>query len=118
CTRALARFGTGGGTEFFHWLIGTISPASDEALREFDAALAIRPRFVEARLFRGHHFTYAYDHDAKKAVEDISAALTISTDYPAAYILRGQQLQELGDLDGAIADFSEFIRRKPGNADG
>jgi arylsulfatase A-like enzyme/Flp pilus assembly protein TadD len=83
----------------------------DEALREAAAALAIDPRFADARVLRGGVLAARGDHPG--AIEELRAA--VATD-PAKPILRldlAKVLAEAGRAAEARAEYEAALRLKP-----
>jgi tetratricopeptide (TPR) repeat protein len=86
----------------------------DEAVAEFDKALAINGELSEAFLYRGIAYGTKGDHD--RAMADFSQALRINPDYASAYYNRGVAYYHKGDLDKAISDYTQALRINPDSA--
>ena len=83
----------------------------EDALKDFEAALAINSELAEAYLNRGN--TFIFKRDFRQALDDYNRAIELGTkDAHAAYYNRGLAYEALSDLDNAYADFVQatFIR--------
>ncbi len=80
------------------------------ALREYDAALSLRPNLPEVLNNRGNARSALGDHQG--AIADYTEALRMRPDYPGALNNRGNARSMLvpGDYQGAIADYTEALR--------
>ncbi len=126
-----------------HYFLGNY----DEAIADYNDAIALNPQYAEAFLYRGH--AYSRKQDYERALLDYNRAVQLDPKYSDTYSHRGNvyslrknyaqaiadytraiQLQDdgytyidyinrgdayfhLGDLDHALADFTETIRRAP-----
>jgi len=79
-----------------------------DALREFDAALAIDDRFVEAHLGRGLVLEYGFGKLAE-AEQAYRRAIEVRPGYPEALNNLGQLLARTGRSDEAIRAFDEAL---------
>jgi tetratricopeptide (TPR) repeat protein len=82
----------------------------DEAISQFNQALAINKNLIDGYFYRG----YAYYHkgDYGRAIADYTATLRVKPD-PHALNNRGLAYDDKGDYDHAIADYTTALRIKP-----
>jgi len=139
CAEGVARYGSREGVEEFHWLDGLAGASLDErkasldralaarpnfplALyarawdgggpKDFDAAIRLAPEFAEPYIFRGSHRLSI--GDAPGALADFERLMALGAHLAPAYNGRaGTRLKLLKDFEGAIADATETIRRRP-----
>ena len=82
-----------------------------EAIREYDAAVALDPHHSE------YHFERAALHrrqgHADLALADYDAAIRLSPPYPEAHYNRGDLLLELGEYERAVADLDRVLELDP-----
>ncbi len=84
----------------------------ERAQSDFDEAIRVSPGFAEAWLYRGT--VRIHLKDAAGAIADFGVLIARDALAAGAYNGRGYvKLDQLGDLDGAIADLTEAHRRKP-----
>lgn len=74
-----------------------------EAMRDFDAALRLKPDYGEAYHVRGNANRQMGRSEA--AIKDYSSALRLIPDNIRAYNNRGRTYAKLGQYDQAVADF-------------
>ncbi len=90
---------------------------NEEAMNEFQAALAIDNNFVQCRndyaLFMMHN-----KNNTNEAMNQWKQCTRIAKDYPYPYYFMGQVMHEKGDLDTAIDLFETYVRLKPDSSDG
>ena len=86
----------------------------DDAIEDYDRAIAIDPDYVVAYSNRSVAKSHKGDYDG--AIADCSNAVAIDPNYSAAYNNRGAAKLRKGDYDGAIADCSESISIDPNRA--
>ena len=84
---------------------------NDEAIVEFDRAIAIDIGLREAYLFRGAAYGNIGDFD--HAIADFSEAIRLDPNDASAYHSRGIAYSVKDEWDRAIENFSESIRLKP-----
>jgi tetratricopeptide (TPR) repeat protein len=86
-----------------------------EAIKNYNQAIRLDPKFAEAYLKRGLYYsTYGVDVDKKKAIEDFDQAMRLDPKLAAsAYFNRGIVRAKLKDLKGAIADYEQAMRLDP-----
>lgn len=83
----------------------------DAAIADFDEAIRLQPKLVEAWYHRG--VAKGMKGDLDGAIADFSEAIRIDPDDANAWCNRGVAKGMKGDHDGAIADLNEAIRFKP-----
>ncbi|MFB7499206.1 tetratricopeptide repeat protein [Streptomyces sp. NPDC056161] len=83
----------------------------EEALAEFDRAVALDPGLVPAHLGRATARGDLADYET--AVTDLDRALALAPDHALAHSLRGEYHRILRHHDAAIRDLSEGIRLDP-----
>lgn len=83
----------------------------DGAIEDYDEAIRINPKEVEAYLNRGYAKRDKGDSDG--AIKDYDEAIRLNPKFDLAYNNRGIAKYEKGDLDGAIKDYNEAIRINP-----
>jgi len=83
----------------------------DDALADFDQALALNPMAEYVHLDKG--IVLARMERADSALISFDRALKLKPDLVEARNNRGGMLLQKGDVPAAIADFSEAIRMKP-----
>lgn len=87
----------------------------DEAIAEFDHAIAMRPDFAEAFNNRGsaRFASRAYG----EALADLDKALSLDPRLVSALFNRGQTYNAMGRFDDAIRDFNGYIAATPDDPD-
>jgi tetratricopeptide (TPR) repeat protein/tRNA A-37 threonylcarbamoyl transferase component Bud32 len=92
---------------------GALTPERlQKSIDDFSQAILIHPDFAEAYIFRGS--LALGKPDLATAIADFNRAVTLGRRQAAAYNGRASvRLNHLNDLDGAIADLDEAIRRQP-----
>lgn len=84
----------------------------DEALRDFDTAIAMRPSLAEGYLNRGAVLLHQRDYQG--AIATISRGLELDPENPArGYYNRGVAHEERGDLRQAYADYRRAAELDP-----
>jgi tetratricopeptide (TPR) repeat protein len=83
----------------------------DEAIQEFDQALAINKDLVEVYVRRGS--TYSVKGDNDKAIADCNQAIQLNPNYPEAYFWRGVAYGSKHEFDKGIADYNQAINLSP-----
>ena len=83
----------------------------DRALADMNRAIELEPRVNHFWIFRGQVFARKKNYDHAKA--DLTEAIRVSSESEKyfAYQRRGEFAMMLSDLEPAIADFTETIRR-------
>ncbi len=89
---------------------------AQEALREFDEAVKLDPRFPDAYLGRGLVLEFGFGK-LKDAERDYRRALELRRDYPEAHNNLGQLLAKTGRAEQALAEFdaalADMMYREP-----
>jgi Flp pilus assembly protein TadD len=83
---------------------------SAEAIVQFSRAIELQPDYPEALVLRGR--LLALGGRIPEALADLSTALRLDPQ-PATYLGRATIRGAAGDLEGAVADCTEAIRRNP-----
>jgi lipoprotein NlpI len=83
----------------------------DAAIKAFDQAIAIDPKYAPAYFYRGLAFSSQNRPD--DAVTNYSQAIQLDPNYKQAYYQRGSLRGEKGDFENAISDFSQVIKLDP-----
>ena len=86
----------------------------DEAIAEFDKAIAINRNLAETYNYRGLAYVYKGDYD--QAIADYTEAVRLNPNNGVAYLNRGAMYSEKGEYDRAIADYTSAIRIDPNYA--
>ena len=81
----------------------------DEALAQFDKVLALEPSHKDALLRRIELGKYG-DEDVKELIRIYTKDIRSDPTIPSSYVHRGHMYWRKGDLQMAIADFTEAIR--------
>jgi protein O-mannosyl-transferase len=87
----------------------------DEARRDIDAAIGVRPDRSDSYNVRGA--CHAARGEWDEAIADFSRAIELDPRAPEAYNNRGSALRSRGDLERARSDFDRALELDPGNAD-
>ncbi len=80
-------------------------------IADLDRAIAINPRFTDARIQRGNRRYEMDDHRA--AVDDFDAAIRLDPSRAALYVNRAQARRGAGDFPGAIDDATRALALQP-----
>ena len=83
----------------------------DEALSNYDRAIALSPNLVEAFYGRGLVLRRLSRH--AEAIMNYDRAIAIKSDYPEALNSRGVALQELGHFEEAVSSYAQAISINP-----
>ena len=75
------------------------------AIADFTKAIEIDPNYARAYVLRGDS-----KEDYYAAIADYTKAIEIDPNYDYAYAFRGVAKEELGDLNGACADWKEAAK--------
>lgn len=101
-----------------HYMRGVASflrEASDAALQDFNNAIRLDPKHVQARMLRGRLLSGRGDTDG--GMRDLDEAVRLAPNNYLAFLVRGQIWQDRKEFDKAIKDFNEVIRLNPGEVD-
>jgi tetratricopeptide (TPR) repeat protein len=79
----------------------------EDALADFDAAIAARPAYVFSYYNRA--LTYSDMRRDDDAIRDLTSAIAIDRDYAAAYTQRGILKQRNNLRDEAVADYRAAV---------
>ncbi|MEV0528413.1 tetratricopeptide repeat protein [Streptomyces sp. NPDC050439] len=90
------------------------SGAYEQALAEYDRALALEPELARAHYGKGS--TRAKQGDFDAAITELDRALAVDPDYRRALRLRGEYHRVLGNWGEAIRDLSRAIEFRPTDA--
>ena len=80
----------------------------DQALADYDTAIELNPRYVEAYYNRGVAYGQAGLFD--KSIESFTKSLELDPNKVDAYVNRGVSYTQIGQHDRALADFNTAIR--------
>lgn len=83
----------------------------DDAIKDYDKAIALSPRGVKAYIGRGN--AHSDLHQYEKALDDYDQAIRLNPRAADAYNGRGAVRVDLGQLDLAISDYSRAIELEP-----
>jgi tetratricopeptide (TPR) repeat protein len=86
-----------------------------QAIEDYDRAIEINPKYMEAYLNRGA--AYGKLGDNRRAISDYDRAIKINPKCALAYLNRGVAVNELGNHTQAIEDYDRAIEFDPENAD-
>jgi len=87
---------------------------SDDAIRDFDRAIQLKPDFTLAYNNRGNAYSDTQNYD--QAIWDYEAALQLDPNFALAFYNRGLAYAAEGAQRRAIHDFDRAIALDPGNA--
>ena len=83
----------------------------DRAVRDFDEAIRLRPRFVNAFFQRGDVYLANQDYD--RAVRDFGEVIRLDPSDAIAFRYRGDAYLAKMDYDRAVQDYDEALRLDP-----
>ncbi|PKN88595.1 MAG: hypothetical protein CVU51_03840 [Deltaproteobacteria bacterium HGW-Deltaproteobacteria-1] len=86
-----------------------------QAIKDFDAAIGIKPDYAEAYYNRG--LAYKALGNVRNAIDDYSQAIKIKPNMAEAYNNRGNAYGASGDCSLAVGDFNTAIEIKPSYAE-
>ncbi|MGC3966802.1 MAG: tetratricopeptide repeat protein [Pirellulales bacterium] len=86
----------------------------DDAVRDAEMVMALRPQVAEGYLLRAMVWTKRGLH--QPAILDLSKVLELNPETTAAYVMRGNAYRALRDDARALADYDEALRRNPNDA--
>src|SRR5206468_4237365 len=81
------------------------------SIRYFNYLLRLSPR--NPRLYYDRGLANHRMKHISQAADDFSKAIVLSPEYAGAFSARGHVYQDKGDLERAIADYSEAVRLNP-----
>ena len=83
----------------------------EEAVRELDQAIALKPDDAQAHLDRGNILEEARRH--AEAIRDYDQAIALKPDYAAAWFNRGMVYAKTGRAEEALRDLGQAIALRP-----
>ena len=114
CNRAMTRDGNTAEVALALGKLHLLSGQSDVAMEEIDRALALRPRWVDARLSRADALIAL--GLLEQAEEEMKTAIDIDPGYWEVYNTLGSFYFNRGRYDEAIFNYEEVVKRAPDNA--
>jgi tetratricopeptide (TPR) repeat protein len=97
------------------YVYGSIRDQPEEAIEDYEAAIKLKPDFIEAYNNLGNEYSNLGEYDL--ALEKYNKALEIDPDFASAYNNRGNVYRDLGEYDQAIADYDRAVQLDPDDAD-
>ncbi len=82
----------------------------EHAVADYSAAIDLEP---STALYNQRGLEQVALGDLDAAVADFTEAISLGSDVPGPYLLRGNALADKGEFDAALADFAEAIRLDP-----
>ncbi len=86
----------------------------DLAIKQYDKAIRVDPRFVPAYLSRGLLYSMTGKND--EAIADLDAVIKIDSNEPEAYYNRGTIRFQQKEFRKALPDFDKYIELRPANS--
>jgi Tfp pilus assembly protein PilF len=86
----------------------------DKALADFDKAVSLNPKNVQALQLRGS--AHSQKGDKEKALADFKEAISVDPNNAGTYLFRAQLYLVENEPELALADYEEVMRRAPGYA--
>jgi tetratricopeptide (TPR) repeat protein len=80
----------------------------EEAIKYYDDAIKIDPKFVDAYFYRG--YSKMVTNNKKGAIADYDKAIELKPDFVDAFIQRAQTKSDLNDPKGAFSDYDKAIK--------
>jgi lipoprotein NlpI len=96
-------------------VLALVSREWDDALTNFDQAIALNPQNASAHA--GHGRVQQAKGDLAGALEDYSQAIQLKPDFAPAYVFRAEIENEQGATNVAMADLNQAIALKPDGAE-
>jgi tetratricopeptide (TPR) repeat protein len=84
---------------------------TERSFRDFSQTIEMRPNDPQPLIERGMAYFEMKDYQA--AIGDATAALALDTNLAKAYNLRGTAVRNMGNLQGALADFDRAVNLAP-----
>ena len=88
----------------------------NDALKQTDELVAMKPADAETRVIRGNHQRALGQMDL--ALQDYNEAIRLDPKYPVAWNNRGVLKRKSGDFEGALNDFNKAITLDGSSPDG
>jgi len=88
----------------------------DRAIRDYDAAILLKPNYANAFFNRGHVYGQKGLYD--RAIRDYTKVIRLRPRHANAYGNRGWVYEKLGRRNKAIADYRKAIMLRPGDRAG
>ena len=96
---------------YLGWLHQVAMEDDEQAIADYDQAIALNSDFVEAYNNRG--IARTDQGDLEGAIVDFNQAIAFNPDFAKTYYNRGIARKAQGDLEGAIADYDQAITLNP-----
>ena len=87
----------------------------DRAIADFNAAIAIKPRYRLAYVGRGDAHDRKGDHD--RAIADFNKAIALEPNQSLSYVSRGLAYLKKGEYDRGIGDLTKALKLNPKSFD-
>jgi len=87
----------------------------DDAIADYDKAIALDPNVATAYTNRG--VTYGRKGDYDRAIADYTKAIAIDANHANAYYNRGVAYEKQGDKEQAIAEYRKVLEIGPSDQD-
>jgi len=84
---------------------------NDRAIRDYDEAIRLNPKFSDAFYNRGNVVLDKGDND--RAIRDYDEAIRLNPKFSDAFYNRGRAYDTKGDYDRAIPEYDEAVRVNP-----
>ena len=85
-----------------------------QAIKDYDQAIRLGPRYVETYYFRG--FVFNRLERPLRAIEDFNQAIFLDPDVAEAYLGRDESHAAHNQIPQALENYGEAIRQDPGYA--
>lgn len=84
----------------------------DDAIASLGQSIAVKPL---ARVHFDRGFAFELQGDLQRAIKDYASAVRLDPELVDAVWARGQASQQIGDFRGAMADFDQCLKLRPGD---
>lgn len=107
---------TGLGAVYFYrgYIYGSIRDQPEKAIEDYEAAIELKPDFVEAYNNLGNEYSNLGEYGF--ALEKYNKALEIDPEFASAYNNRGNAYRDLGKYDQAVSDYNRALQLDPDDA--